>query len=165
MSRTTAPPLTTTVRTGPLRLHGDLRHPADLTVEQLRHFSAHQADVVFDCATNGAQHHAFTGPLLRDVITRAEPAFDVRRRKDRSRFLVAVFGRDGHRAVLSWPEIDAEFGNAPVLLATSLDGNPLDAEGSQLVVPSDACGARYVSAITEIWVGAYRPTNTEADLA
>ena len=27
--------------------------------------------------------------------------------------------------------------------------------GSQLVVPSDRCGARYVSAITRVWVGAY----------
>jgi hypothetical protein len=151
MSRSTAAPPRT------LRLYGDLARPADLSVAELRRWPAHRTEVVFDCATNGAQRHVFAGPLLRDVITQAGPAFDARRRKDRSRFLLVVFGGDGHRAVLSWPEIDAEFGNAPVLLATSLDGRPLDAEGSQLVVPHDACGARYVSAITGIWVGAYPP--------
>ncbi|WP_269856688.1 molybdopterin-dependent oxidoreductase [Streptomyces sp. RPT161] len=150
MSRITAPPRT-------LRLYGDLERPGDLTVAQLRRWPAQRAEVVFDCATNGAQRHVFTGPLLRDVATEAHPTFDVRRRKDRSRFLIAVFGGDGHRSVLSWPEIDAEFGNSPVLLATTLDGRPLDADGSQLVVPGDACGARYVSAITSIWVGAYLP--------
>ncbi|MEU1625439.1 molybdopterin-dependent oxidoreductase [Streptomyces sp. NPDC020096] len=160
MSRTTAPPLRPPVHIRTLRLYGDLEHPVNLSVTQLRRWPAHQAEVVFDCATNGAQRHLFAGPLLRDVVAEAGPTFDVRRRKDRSRFLIAVFGGDGHRAVLSWPEIDAEFGNSPVLLATSLDGHPLDAEGSQLVVPSDACGARYVSAITSIWVGAYLPPET-----
>lgn len=51
-------------------------------------------------------------------------------------------------------ELDADFGNAPVLLATAMDGRCLDRAGSQLVVPSDRCGARYISAITSVWVGA-----------
>lgn len=162
MSRITAPPpLTPPVGTRTLRLYGDLARPADLSVADLRRWPDHQAEVVFDCATNGAQRHVFAGPLLRDVAAEAGPAFDLTRRKDRSRFLIVVFGRDGHRAVLSWPEIDAEFGNAPVLLATSLDDAPLDAEGSQLVVPGDACGARYVSAITGIWIGTYRPPEAQ----
>ncbi|MFE1500027.1 hypothetical protein ACFW89_33710, partial [Streptomyces albidoflavus] len=38
------------------------------------------------------------------------------------------------------------FCGSPVLLATRLDGADLDGPGSQLVVPSDRCGARYVSA-------------------
>lgn len=71
-------------------------------------------------------------------------------------FLLAVSGGDGHHAVLSWAEIDADFGNAPMLLATCLDGEDLDAAGTQLVVPSDRCGARYISAVTSIWIGACR---------
>ncbi len=42
-----------------------------------------------------------------------------------------------------------------ILLATRLDGRGLDTAGSQLVVPSDRCGARYVSAITRVWAGPY----------
>ncbi|MGW5865155.1 molybdopterin-dependent oxidoreductase [Streptomyces sp. NPDC055239] len=143
--------------TGTLAMCGDIDRPATLTVADLREqWEQHEADVVFDCATNGPQHHTFTGPLLREVVGDAGPAFDPRRRKDRSRFLLAVRGGDGHHTVLSWAEIDADFGNTPILLATCLDGQDLDTVGSQLVVPSDRCGARYISAISSIWIGACR---------
>ncbi|WP_234313985.1 MULTISPECIES: molybdopterin-dependent oxidoreductase [unclassified Streptomyces] len=137
-----------------LMLHGDLDRPALLSVADLREWQQHRAKVVFDCATNGPQHHVFEGVLLRDVVASAGPAFDARRRKDRSRFLLAVSGGDGHHSVLAWAELDADFGGSPVLLATRLDGTDLDGSGAQLVVPSDRCGARYVSAVTHVWFGA-----------
>ncbi|GLV88811.1 hypothetical protein Slala04_02650 [Streptomyces lavendulae subsp. lavendulae] len=135
-------------------LHGDLDHPATLSVADLRGWEQHRAEVVFDCATNGPQRHVFEGALLRDVVAGAGPAYDANRRKDRSRFLLAVSGGDGHHSVLAWAELDADFGDSPVLLATRLDGEDLDEAGAQLVVPSDRCGARYVSAVTHVWFGA-----------
>ncbi|MCX5275165.1 molybdopterin-dependent oxidoreductase [Streptomyces virginiae] len=137
-----------------LMLHGDLDRPALLSVADLREWKQHRAKVVFDCATNGPQHHVFEGVFLRDVVASAGPAFDARRRKDRSRFLLAVSGGDGHHSVLAWAELDADFGGSPVLLATRLDGTDLDDAGAQLVVPSDRCGARHVSAVTHVWFGA-----------
>lgn len=139
-----------------LLIGGQVRRPASLTVADLRdRWAQHRARVVFDCATSGPRRHTFEGPLLREVVGDAGPAFDARRRKDRSRFLLSVTGGDGHHAVLAWAEIDADFGAAPVLLAASLDGRGLDTAGSQLVVPTDRCGARYISAITVIWVGTW----------
>lgn len=136
-------------------IQGDVARPTTLTVARLRQgWARHRADVVFDCATSGPQAHVFEGALLREVVADARPGFDPARRKERARFLLAVSGGDGHHAVLSWAEIDAEFGDAPVLLATRVDGTDLDAAGTQLVVPSDRCGARYVSAVTGIWIGA-----------
>ncbi|MFD3923373.1 hypothetical protein [Streptomyces sp. NPDC058595] len=84
----------------------------------------------------------------------ARPDFDVRRRRDSSHFLPAVAGGDGHHTVLSWGEMGPDLGAVPALLATTLDGTPLDPAGSRLVVPTDRCGARYISAITSVWVGA-----------
>lgn len=72
----------------------------------------------------------------------------------------ATSGGDGHHAVLSWAEIDGDFGNAPVPLATRMDDADLDTAGAQLVVPSDRCGARCVSAVTGIWIGAHRLPGT-----
>ncbi|GFE18814.1 hypothetical protein Sgleb_68610 [Streptomyces glebosus] len=166
MSRPGPPPRTTAVRPHPgealpaghrrFLIRGQLRCPLALTVADLRErWPQRRAEVVFDCATNGPQHHTFEGPLLREVIDAAGPAFDARRRKDRSRYLLAVTGGDGHHAVLSWAELDADFGDAPVLPATAMDGRALD--GSQLVVPSDRCGARYISALTGIWFGTCAP--------
>ncbi|MYQ42433.1 Oxidoreductase molybdopterin binding domain [Streptomyces sp. LamerLS-316] len=154
MNRLGVQPRSSPARPAELAVLGNVEHPATLTVGDLRDgWEQHRAEVVFDCATSGPQQHRFEGPLLREVVLDAHPLFDVRRRKDRSRFVLAVSGGDGHRTVLAWAEIDADFGDAPVLLATRLDGRDLDTAGSQLVVPVDRCGARYVSAITHVWVG------------
>ncbi|WP_307853819.1 molybdopterin-dependent oxidoreductase [Streptomyces tagetis] len=133
-------------------LTGDLRRPARLTVAALLSWPQHGARVTFECAGSGIRRHRFTGPRLHDVLTAADPVFDPTRRKDRLRFLIAVRGADGHHALLSWAEIDPDFGRAPVLLAVSLDGTPLDGTGPQLVLPQDRCGARYVSGIEAIRV-------------
>jgi len=136
---------------------GDLARPVRLTVSGLLGWRQHLARVDFECATSGVQRHTFTGPLLHDVLLDAGPSFDPARRKDRLRFLIAVSGADGHRAVLSWAEIDPDFGRAPVLLAVTLDGTPLDRAGPQLVLPQDRCGARYVSGIQAIRVDGRYP--------
>ncbi|WP_037850885.1 molybdopterin-dependent oxidoreductase [Streptomyces sp. NRRL S-340] len=140
-----------------LVLDGDLERPARLTVSDLLAWPQHAAQVTFECATSGVRHHRFTGPLLHDVLTDAGPAFDPARRKDRLRFLIAVRGTDGHHTLLSWAEIDPDFGRAPVLLAVALDGTPLGSTGTQLVLPQDRCGGRYVSGVEAIRVhGGYR---------
>ncbi|MBV2356356.1 molybdopterin-dependent oxidoreductase [Streptomyces sp. J2-1] len=135
-----------------LALTGDLVRPVRLTVPDLLRWPQHRADVSFDCQTSGTQRHVFTGPRLYDVLSAAGPGFDPARRKDRLRFLIAVTGTDGHYALLSWAEIDPDFADAPVLLAVSMDEDPLDGAGSQLVLPQDRCGARHISGITAIRV-------------
>ncbi|MGW5369254.1 molybdopterin-dependent oxidoreductase [Streptomyces sp. NPDC004009] len=135
-----------------LDLTGDLSRPARLTVPDLLGLPQHRVAVSFECATSGVQHHRFSGPRLHDVLAGAGPSFDPVRRKDRLRFLIAVTGKDGHHAVLSWAEIDPDFAGAAVLLAVTVDGTPLDALGPQLVLPQDRCGARHVSGITAIRV-------------
>lgn len=135
-----------------LALTGDLARPARLTVSDLLAWPQHRVRVSFECATSGIQHHGFTGPLLHDVLSAAGPVFDPARRKDRLRFLIAVTGADGHHALLSWAEIDPDFGRAAVLLAVSIDDDPLDRAGPQLVLPQDRCGARHISGINAIRV-------------
>ncbi|GII51744.1 hypothetical protein Pth03_01330 [Planotetraspora thailandica] len=113
--------------------------------------------MAFLCRTSGHRRHAFTGPLLLDVLRAAEPAFDADERKDRLRFLVSVLGRDGHRAVLSWGEIDPEFGHVPAVLGLHQDGRDLGDQAPHLVVPGDRCGGRHVSEVVEIRVFADDP--------
>lgn len=157
MSRVPAQPRTAPAQTRPFTVHGEVASPLTLSVADLRErWDEHRADVTFDCATSGPQHHTFHGPLLREVVGLAAPRFDPGKRKLRSRFLLAVSGGDGHRTVLAWAEIDADFGGCPALLATRMDDEGLDTAGAQLVVPTDRCGARYISAVTGIWVGECR---------
>ena len=136
-----------------VRFHGHLDRPAELTVEQLRSLPALRAEVSFDCRTSGPQHHSFEGPRLWDVLRTVRPRLESATRKARLGHLLTVSGADGHFVLLSWAELDPEFSGLQILLATSIDGRPLDAAGPQLVVPTDTCGARYISGITAVWVG------------
>ncbi|MEU6549908.1 molybdopterin-dependent oxidoreductase [Streptomyces sp. NPDC046915] len=160
MSQSLAAAGTAAVPAAEVVLTGDLARPARLTVAALLAWPQHRTRVSFECATSGVQRHTFTGPLLHDVLAAAGPVFDPARRKDRLRFLIAVRGADGHHALLSWAEIDPDFGRAPVLLAATIDDTPLDHAGPQLVLPQDRCGARHISGIEAIRVdGGYPATS------
>ncbi|MFI0820213.1 molybdopterin-dependent oxidoreductase [Streptomyces sp. NPDC021098] len=135
-----------------LVLTGDLSRPVRMTVSELLAWPQHEVRVSFECATSGIRRHLFTGPLLHDVLLSAGPVFDPAKRKDRLRFLIAVRGADGHHTMLSWAEIDPDFGRAPVLLAVTIDDTTLDRAGPQLVLPQDRCGARHISGIDAIRV-------------
>ncbi|WP_433513613.1 hypothetical protein ACQP2T_60340 [Nonomuraea sp. CA-143628] len=137
---------------GQVALSGDVRVPAWLSVATLRSMPQRETTVRFECRTSGLRRHYFSGPLLLDVLRAAEPTFDPGERKDRLRFLISVLGRDGHRAVLSWGEIDPDFGHTPALLAVSMDCRGLDDEGPHLVMPGDRCGGRHISQVTDIRV-------------
>jgi hypothetical protein len=138
-----------------VRLHGLLDAPGEVTVTQLRELPVSRVEARFDCLGSGEQRHRFERPRLWDVVRAARPVVDLRGRKARLRFLLAVTGADGHCAVVSWAEIDPDFGGQQILLATSVDGTPLDEHGPQLVVPGDHSGARYISGITDVWVGPF----------
>ncbi|MGI5324295.1 hypothetical protein [Actinomadura nitritigenes] len=136
-----------------LRLAGDLERAAPLSVADLRAMPQRIVEAGFACGRLGEQRHVYTGPLLLDVLLAAGPRFDPVIGKDRVRFLIAVTGRDGHTAVMSWGEIDPRYGGGAALLATRVDGRAMDADGPQLVVPGDVAGGRYVSRIATIWTG------------
>jgi hypothetical protein len=139
---------------GRVRVGGAVRMLRDLDMADLRTLPQHESDVAFTCRRSGLRRHRFTGPLLLDVLRGAGPVFAGGERKDRLRFLISLRAADGHRIVLSWAEIDPEFGNSPILLGLTRDGVPLDDQGPHLVVPGDACGARNVSGIVDLHVQA-----------
>jgi hypothetical protein len=133
-----------------MRIGGEVLRPCDVTMSALRGLPQYDREVAFNCRKSGTRRHRFGGPLLREVVALAEPVFGQGERRDRVRFLISLRGEDGHQAVLSWAEIDPEFGNQPVLLGLCRDGAELDDEGPQLVVPDDVCGARNISRVTDL---------------
>ena len=135
-----------------MRIGGEVLRPCELTMDELRALAQQRRDVSFSCRKSGVRRHSFAGPLLREVVALAEPVFAAVDRRERVRFLLSLCGGDGHRVVLSWAEIDPEFGDQPVLLGVSRDGADLDDEGPQLVVPGDVCGARNISRVRELRV-------------
>ncbi|HMN84047.1 MAG TPA: hypothetical protein PKA20_29540 [Burkholderiaceae bacterium] len=67
-------------------------------------------------------------------------------RNDTLGMYVVATGSDGYKAVVSVAEIDPGFGNQPDLIAYSINGAPVGANGfARLVVPNDVRAGRWVS--------------------
>jgi hypothetical protein len=136
---------------GKVLLIGDIDHPQILDVNALRKLPAQTVEVTFKTGS-GDQHHVYVGPLLLDVLTQAGPKFDPAIKNDKLRHFISVSATDGYRVLVAYGEIDPNFENKQVLLATSEDGRALDADGPRLVVPGDIAGGRYVTNVNRVFL-------------
>jgi hypothetical protein len=136
---------------GKFLLIGDVARPQILDVAGLRALPSKTVDVTFK-GPQGSEHHVYVGPLLVDVLAQAGPQFDPAIKNDKLRHFVSVSATDGYRALVAYGEIDPSFENKNVLLATSEDGRPLDADGPRLVVPGDIAGGRYVTNVNRVFL-------------
>ena len=99
----------------------------------------------------------YAGITLRTLLD-AAGGVDVTSAKNHilSKFVVAT-GADGCKAAFSLGEIDPEFGDQPVLVATPDTAGQLGPKGSEglvrMVVPGDHAGGRYVSDLVDLRVG------------
>lgn len=80
------------------RLTGRVAHPKWYRLADLKALPAHTASVSFQ-GPGGIQHHQFTGALLNDLVTAAEPKYDTDRKNDFLRWSARVRHRQlrGHR--------------------------------------------------------------------
>ena len=131
---------------------GDVNNPLTLTTADLAKLPQHKVRVKF-LSGSSKERHTYRGPYLYDVVTQAQPDFDPDIKNDKLRFYVSATGADGYAAIVSWGEIDPDFGARKILLAVSEDGRSLAADGPRLVVPRDKRGGRYVSNVISIRVG------------
>ncbi|MGH3719501.1 MAG: hypothetical protein ACRDRI_11830 [Pseudonocardiaceae bacterium] len=137
---------------GRFLLIGDVARPRFLDVAGLRAMPSKTVDVTFK-GPRGSEHHVYVGPLLVNVIAQSGPQFDPAIKNDKLRHFVSVSATDGYRALVAYGEIDPNFEGKDVLLATSEDGRPLDADGPRLVVPGDISGGRYVTNVNRVFLG------------
>jgi DMSO/TMAO reductase YedYZ molybdopterin-dependent catalytic subunit len=96
--------------------------------------------------------HKYSGVKLRDLLDQAgAPKGDALRGKEMSDYVLAE-APDGYGVVFSLTELDPQFGNTEVLIATKIDGQPLPQhEGPlRLVVPGDKRPARWIRMLTSL---------------
>jgi DMSO/TMAO reductase YedYZ molybdopterin-dependent catalytic subunit len=100
------------------------------------------------------ENHEYAGVKLRDILTQAGMATGNDLRGKEMADYVVVDAADGYRVVFSLAELDPDLGNTQVIVAQSVDGQPLGAkEGPlRLVVPGDKRQARWVRMVTSISV-------------
>ena len=100
------------------------------------------------------QTHTFQGVTLAELLKRAGvPAGENLRGKSMA-LCVLASAADGYHAVFSLAELDASIGGVTVLVADTVDGQPIPAgQGPlRLVVPSDKRPARWVRMVQSLTV-------------
>ena len=145
---------------GSFTFDGQVYNPLTLDVEALQAFTPHTETVTYVSGQDTVTT-TFTGALLWDVLSAAQPNVNGDVRNDKLSMFLVVTGADGYQAVVSWGEIDPEYANAPILLAYAENDAPL-AEGQgpvRLVVPTDGREGRYVSGISTISLRDAPPVN------
>jgi DMSO/TMAO reductase YedYZ molybdopterin-dependent catalytic subunit len=100
------------------------------------------------------KNHEYEGVKLRDVLTQGGVAAGNSLRGKELAAYVLVEAADGYRVIFSLAELDPDLGNTQVIVAGSVDGQPLGAkEGPwRLVVPGDKRQARWVRMVTSVSV-------------
>lgn len=96
----------------------------------------------------------YRGALLSAILARAgAPAGSAMRGKALTNYVLAE-AKDGYRVVFSLGEVDPEFGNARIIVATARNGKPLfDYQGPfRLIVAGDKRGARGVRMLTKLTI-------------
>lgn len=120
-----------------------------MTWDELSRLPSVEQEVRYQ-TSKGEESGRYTGPLLWSILE-ARGMADLPDHNARLKHSFVVEGRDGYRIVFSIGEIDPDFGNAPIQLATERDGEALvPGEGYRLVVAGDKRGARYVRDVVKI---------------
>jgi hypothetical protein len=92
--------------------------------------------------------HHVQGVPLHQVLRRASLLLAEGSKMDHLNFAVLARSEDGFQALLSWAEVDPEFGGCAALLATRYNGVVLTRP--TLVVPSDGRASRYVRRVCRL---------------
>lgn len=105
------------------------------------------------------QSGAYSGPLLHDLLARIDAPSGRALKGLEMTDVVILRSRDGYAAVLSLAETDPAFRAERVILANSLNGDPLpDKEGPyRLIIEGDLRGARMARMVDSIEVRRIAP--------
>ncbi|PRY35179.1 molybdopterin-binding protein [Umezawaea tangerina] len=120
---------------------GDVGREWVIATPDLHAHAGLPVDVRYVTTRRREVHHVQGVPLHR-VLARTSLLVDDRRKMDHLTFVVIARSEDGFQVLLSWAEVDPEFGGCSALLATRYNGEVLTRP--TLVVPSDGRSSRYV---------------------
>ena len=129
-------------QTASLTISGDLPSPVTLTQADLDKMPQETATVTDQ---DGAQVR-YEGVPLREVLKRAGAPFGKQLRGKTLASYVVAKAHDGYQVVFTLAEMDPDFANESILVASKRDGKPLFGyQGPlRLVCANDKAGARSV---------------------
>jgi hypothetical protein len=146
LAQTIAPADTAAASAG-IALVGAGPAPIILNAASLAGLPVVEKDVTFQTSKGPSSGH-YKGVLFWDVL-QGYKAFDGLERNGELKKTFLVDAKDGYSIAFSVGEIHPDFGNTELILATEVDGKPVEG-GIRVVVPGDRRGARAIHDIVKI---------------
>ncbi len=128
-----------------------MEKPLSLSLDELRQLPRKRISIKNEHAK---KEEAYEGVPLAVLLTPAGvPHGGQIRGKSMATYVVAE-GADGYRVIFSLAALDADFQNSEVLVADTMEGNPIDEKFGplRLVAPHDKRPARWVRMLRSIEV-------------
>jgi len=140
-----APP----VAASALAVAGDVSKPLTLTLADLKALPRTAATVREDTRTIN-----YEGVLVSEILSRAGVPTGGQMRSPTLTMYVVAAAKDGYRVVLSLGELDNPLSNANIIVADTMDGQPLPANAGplRLILPKDARSVRSVRTLERLEV-------------
>jgi DMSO/TMAO reductase YedYZ molybdopterin-dependent catalytic subunit len=141
-----------------LTVGGSVRTPGTYTLADLQALPGQMLTTMF-ATDSGTEQHTYQGVRLYDLLQAAAPTFASQENGDKIGWYIQVTAIDGYDAVIAWGELDPENEAKPILVAYSVDGQPLGPGYgmAELVMPGDHTNSRYVTSIRSITVAPLNP--------
>lgn len=129
---------------------GEVTTPLTLTVQDLASYGKVSTKV----KDRDGKEHEFTGVSLIAILEKAGVTTGSKLRGENLAKYVLVQAADGYEVIFSLPEIDPEFTDQVIILATTKDGAPLPSgEGPfRVIVPNDKKQARWIREVRGVRV-------------
>ncbi|MGI5500166.1 molybdopterin-binding protein [Lentzea sp. CA-135723] len=97
--------------------------------------------------------HQVQGVPLHEVLAKVRLRTSGGSKMDKLSFVVVASSADGYRVLLSWAEVDPEFGACSAMLATRYNGRQLTRP--TLVTPRDGRSSRFVRDVARLEIARF----------
>jgi DMSO/TMAO reductase YedYZ molybdopterin-dependent catalytic subunit len=136
--------------TGSLSISGEVITPMDLTLQDLFAYKQVSQKV----KERDGKEHEFKGVALIELLEKAGVTTGSKLRGENLTKYVLIKAADGYEVIYSLAEIDPEFTDQVIIVATEKDGQPLPAgEGPfRIITPNDKKPARWIREVRAIKV-------------
>ena len=131
-----------------LSVTGEVTTPLTLTKEGFASYKS----VNHKVKDRDGKEHEFKGVALIEILEKAGVTTGSKLRGDNVAKFVLIEAADGYEVVYALPEIDPEFTDQIIILATEKDGQPLqNGEGPfRIITPNDKKQARWIREVKSI---------------
>ncbi len=145
-------PAFVTAQTGakqaPVKVSGEVLTPLDLKLEDLQLFE--QTTVIRK--DRDGKDHTYTGVILSTILQKAGVTLGKDLRGENLTKYVLVEASDGYQVVFALAELDKDFTDRQIILATKVDGKPLGVGDGpfRIIIQDEKKPARCIKQVTGI---------------